>query len=273
MITLTISTSFRLGAAMLLMLLSLGAYAQNVTLKGDVITVDKKPYAKLAKGGSMMMRDYTLLTLDDKEVMKATSKITALPNNETFIYYMMTFQPGGETAEMSKTGLNFAQQLAEALVKNEVMRDGQPNPEGVKRFTEAYSEKLSANYAAETEKQNNTKPLEYKTVDRSRSSQAGISYNKRTQRTEIVQGDKVIGYLNPMSNDKGRSNWAVVLPDGLTIAELNIEAWMADSPGARDITYKVLVKKDNQYHNRSAVGGVGAAQQDAIQYLVLGGYL
>ncbi|UPL49612.1 hypothetical protein [Hymenobacter sublimis] len=273
MITLFIRTTSRLGAVMLLMLLSLSVHAQNVAIKGDVITVDKKPYAKLAKGGSMLMKDYTLLTLDDKEVMKAKGNITALPNNETFIYYMMTFQPGGETAEMSKTGLNFAQQLAEALVKNEVMRDGQPNPDGIKRFREAYSEKLSAKYAAETEKQNNTKPLEYKTVDRSRSNQAGISYNKRTKRTEIVQGDKVIGYLNPVSNESGRSNWAIVLPDGLSIAEVTIEAWMADSPGARDITYKMLVKKDNKYHNRSAVGGVAAAQQDAIQYLVLGGYL
>lgn len=264
----------RAGATLFLSVaLTLVAQAQNVVVKGDVITVDKKPYAKLTKAGSMMMKDFTLLTLDDKEVMKAKGNITSLPNNETFIYYMMTFQPGGETAEMGKTGLNFAQQLAEALVKNEVMRDGQPNPDGIKRFTEAYGEKLSAKYAAETAAQNNAKPLEYQMVERARRGPAAIAFNKRTQRTEIIQDDKVIGYLSLISNDKGRSNWAVVLPDGLTIAEVNIEAWMADSPGARDITYKMLVKKDNKYHNRSAVGGVRAAQQDAVQYLVLGGYL
>lgn len=266
--------ALRAGITTLLMAVwALTAQAQNVSFKGDVITVDKKPYAKLVKSGSVLMREFTLLTLDDKEVMKTKGTATTLPSNEMVFYYTLTFQPGGETVEMSKTGMNFAQQLAEALVKNEVMRDGQPSPEGIQRFMAAYPEKLSAKYAAEAEKQSNAKPLQYATVDRPRSNPATISYNKRTKRTEIVQGSQLIGYLNPMGDEKGRSNWAVILPDGMTIAEVVIEAWMADSPGARDISYKLLVKKDNKYHTRSAVGGVPAAQQDAVQYLVSGGYL
>ncbi|WP_162910679.1 hypothetical protein [Hymenobacter oligotrophus] len=257
----------------LLALGTLAAQAQQVALKGDMIVVDKKPFGKLVKGGSMLMRDYTLQSVDGKDVMKTKGNIVALPSNETFVFYVLTFQPGGETAEMSKTGLNFQQQLAEALVQNEVMRDGQPNPEGIQRFVAAYSEKLSAKYAAESEKQANAKPLEYSTVQRQRGGQVATVFNKRTQRTEIVQGNQVIGYLSPLENDKGRVKWDVRLPDGMSVAEMNIEAWMADAPGARDISYKILVKKNNQFHTRSAVGGVSVALQDGLQYLVSGGYL
>ncbi|WP_210516810.1 hypothetical protein [Hymenobacter terricola] len=260
-------------AVFLLLLTLAAANAQNVAIKGDVITVDKKPWAKLTKTGSMMMKDFTLLTLDDKEVMKTKGTITSLPNNETFIYYMMTFQPGGETAEMSKTGLNFAQQLAEALVSKEVMLDGQPNPAGIAKFTSAYSEKLSAKYAKEKSDQLNTKPLEYSTVTRSRSGTAQIVFNKRTQRTEIQQGGTVIGYVGTVSKPKGIATCDILLPDGMVVASLNIDAWMADNPGARDMTYKMLVKKNNQYHNRSVVGGVDVVQKDAVEYLVTGGYL
>ena len=75
----------RLCTAAFVLLLALStAHAQNVSFKGDVITVDKKPYAKLTRGGSMMMREFTLLSLDDKEVMKTKGTITSLPSGETF---------------------------------------------------------------------------------------------------------------------------------------------------------------------------------------------
>ncbi|OON66878.1 hypothetical protein [Hymenobacter sp. CRA2] len=274
MLTSTFRVVTRVAAAGLFTCLTVAASAQNVSLKGDVITVDKQPYGKLTKSGGLL-KDFTLLTLDGTEVAKAQGKITQLPNNETFVYYMLTFQPGGETAEMSKSGMNFAQQLAEAFVKNEVLREGKPNPEGITRFTAAYGEKLSAKYAAQASEQANAKPLQYSTVNRNRmgAGAPSIEYNKRTKRTEIRQSGTVIGYLNPGSQEKGRANFTVTLPDGMTIAEFAVEAWMADSPGARDISYKLLVKKNNQYHTRTAVGGVSAAQQDAVQYLVTGGYL
>lgn len=260
--------------------LALTAHAQNVSFKGDVITVDKKPYAKLTKGGTMMMRDFTLLTLDDKEVMKAKGNIVSLPSNETFIYYMMTFQPGGETAEMSKTGLNFQQQLAEALVKNEVMRDGQPNPDGIKRFTEAYGEKLSAKYAAEKDAQANAKPLDYKIVERNRFNAPKprlVAPPRRSETTwRIMQGDVLIGVMRPKESTSSiQTLYTFALPDGFEVAELVIypSSNSEYSGGVQGTSYKLHVSKDNKYHNDSAVGGPQAAQQKVVEYLVSGGYL
>lgn len=133
----------------LLFLPLLAVQAQNISLKGDIITVDKKPYGKLKKSGSMLLRDFLLTTLDDKEVMLAKGNFVSLPSNERFVYYTLTFRPGGEVAEMSSSGLNFGQHLAEAIVQQGVLRDGQPDPEGVARFVKAYSEKFSEKYAKE----------------------------------------------------------------------------------------------------------------------------
>ncbi|RSK32429.1 hypothetical protein [Hymenobacter metallilatus] len=271
----------RLGSTLTLSAaLALTAQAQNVSMKGDVITVDKKPYAKLLKGGTMMMRDFTLLTLDDKEVMKAKGNIVALPSNESFIYYMMTFQPGGETAEMSKTGLNFQQQLAEALVKNEVMRDGQPNPEGIKRFTEAFGEKLSAKYAAEKEAQANAKPLDYKIVERNRFNAPKprlVAPPRRSETTwRIMQGDVLIGVMRPKESTSSiQTLYTFALPDGFEVAELTVypSSNSEYSGGVQGTSYKLHVKKDNKYHNNSAVGGPEAARQQVVEYLVSGGYL
>lgn len=270
----------RLFTAVFFLLLALSAaHAQNVSFKGDVITVDKKPYAKLTKGGSMMMREFTLLSLDDKEVMKTKGTITSLPSGETFIYYVLTFLPGNETAEMSKTGLNFAQQLAEALVKNEVMRDGQPNPEGIARFTAAYGEKLSAKYAAETDAQKNAKPLVYDVVDRPRTG--GLSVNPTDRRGEkpyrIMQGNTLIGLMTKKPGTSIQNLYDITLPTGFTIASVDmfgngISAMDGDT-GQKQVSIKLLVKKDNKYHNMTAVGGLAQAQQDIVKYLVTGGYL
>lgn len=270
----------RISATTLFLLIVLAAHAQNVSFKGDVITVDKKPYAKLLKGGTMMMRDFTLLTLDDKEVMKAKANIAALPSNETFIYYMMTFQPGGETAEMGKTGLNFAQQLAEALVKDEVMRDGQPNPEGIKRFTTTYGEKLSAKYAAETDAQKNAKPLEYKIVERNRFNAPKprlVAPPRRNETTwRIMQGDVLIGVMRPKESSSNiQTLYTFSLPDGLEVAALTIYPSTNSlySGGVLGTSYKLHVSKDNKFYNDSAIGGPEAAQQKVVEYLVSSGYL
>jgi|GEM_PF-3180209 len=273
--------ALRVGSTLLLSTaLALTAQAQNVSFKGDVITVDKKPFGKLAKGGSMMMRDFTLLTLEDKEVMKAKGNIVSLPSNETFIYYMMTFQPGGETAEMGKSGLNFQQQLAEALVKNEVMRDGQPNPEGIKRFTEAYGEKLSAKYSAEKEAQANAKPLQYKTVERNRFNAPAprlVAPPRKSETTwRIMQGDVLIGVMRPKESTSSiQTLYTFSLPDGLEVADLTIypSSNSEYSGGIQGTSYKLHVSKDNKFHNDSAQGGPLQAQQKVVEYLVSGGYL
>lgn len=266
-------TSLRRHASLLLLLLvsALAARAQNIAIKGDVITVDKKPYAKLKKSGSMLMRDFLLTTLDDKEVMLAKGNLVSLPNNEREIYYSLTFRPGGEVAEMSSSGLNFAQHLADALVQQGVMRDGQPDPEGIARFVKAYSEKFSEKLAKEKEAQLNVPPLKYMVVERSRSRPVVLENNRKLHRTDIFQDGKLIGYLGDLGNVKDRASWDVHLPDGLVVADFAVDSWM--SAGSGTMTYKILVKRDNTYHDKSAAGGVEACRQNAVEYLVYGGLL
>ena len=266
------STSLRRHATLLLLLIfALAARAQNVAIKGDVITVDKKPYAKLKKSGSMLMRDFMLTTLDDKEVMLAKGNLMSLPNNERKIYYSLTFRPGGEVAEMSSSGLNFAQRLAAALVQQGVMRDGQPDPEGITRFVKTYSERFSEKLAKEKEAQLNVPPLKYTVVERSRSRPVVLENDRKLHRTDIFQDGKLIGYLGDLGNVKERASWDVHPPGGLAVADFAGDSWMSDASGT--MTYKILVKRDNTYHDKSAAGGVEACRQNAVEYLVYGGLL
>lgn len=242
----------------------LAVQAQNISLKGDVITVDKKPYGKLKKSGSMLMRDFLLTTLDDKEVLLAKGNMVSLPSNERFIYYTLTFRPGGEVAEMSSSGLNFGQHLAEAIVQQGVLRDGQPDPEGVARFVKAYSEKFSEKYAKEKDAQLNAPPLAYHVVERSRRAPFSIERG-----TRIVQDGKVVGLISS-AKPEGDVIDQIQLPDGTVVAIVTIAAWSGSSG---TMSYKILAKRNNVYHDRTASGGVVACRQDAVQWLITEGLL
>jgi hypothetical protein len=249
-------------------------------MKGDVIMVNKKPFGKLVKSGGMI-KDFTLRTIDDKDVMMAKGNIVALPSNETFIYYMMTFQPGGEKAEMAKEGLNFANQLTAALVQNEVMRDGQPNPEGIARFTQAYSKKLSEQFAAEADAQKNAKPLEYKIVERNRGFGAGkaqIGSPKRGDTASpIMQSGVLIGMLRKDPASRGLlTNYTITLPDGTTVSEFSVSQPsggpdMGGGPVTTMVKYRVL--RNNKYYNDNVIGTEGAAIQKVVDTLVNEGNL
>jgi len=265
------ATRFRYQATVLLLALSvLTLHAQKTALKGDVITVDKVPYAKLKKSGSMLMRDYTLTTLDDKEVMLAKSVFVSLPNNDRFVYYTLTFRPGGEVAEMPSPGLGISQRLAEAIVQQGVMHDGQPDPAGIARFVKAYSEKYSEKYAKEKQDQLDTPPLGYQVVERSRRAPVEQTFNRRLNRVDVIQDGKLLGYLPSAGNVSGRVTYQVFLPGGLVIAVITVEAW---SGGGNTTPYRILTKRTNVNHDRTASGGVESCRQDAVQWLIMQGLL
>lgn len=258
-------TLFRWPTALLFLLLlsASAALAQNISLKGDVITVDKKPYAKLKKSGSMLMRDYTLTTLDDKEVMLAKSVFVSLPSNERFTYYMLTFRPGGEVAEMDSPGLSVSQRLIEAIVQQGVMRDGQPDPEGIARFVKAYPTQFSEKYAKDKADQLNAPPLSYQVVERSRRAPFSLV------KSRIMQDGKVIGVISS-TKPEGDVIDQIQLPDGTVVAIVTIAAWSGSSG---TMSYKILAKRNNVYHDRTASGGVVACRQDAVQWLITEGLL
>ena len=247
----------------LLVLSTLTLHAQKISLKGDVIMVDKTPYAKLKKSGSMLQRDYTLSTLDDKDIMLAKSVFVSLPSNERFTYYTLTFRPGGEVAEMDNPGLSVSQRLIESIVQQGVLHDGQPDPEGIARFVKAYPPTISAKYDKEKTEQLNAPPLSYQVVERSRRSPFSISGSR------IVQDGKFIGTINTAKPD-GDVIDQITLPDGTVIAVVTIAAWSGSSG---TMSYKILAKRNNVYHNRTANGGVAACRQDAVQWLIGEGLL
>jgi hypothetical protein len=257
-------TFLRQYATLLVLTLSaLTLHAQNISLKGDVITVDKKPYAKLKKSGSMLQRDYTLTTLDDKDIMLAKSVFVSLPSNERFVYYSLTFRPGGEVAEMDSPGLSVSQRLIEAIVQQGVMRDGQPDPEGIARFVKAYPTKFSEKYAKDKADQLNAPPLSYQVVERSRRAPFSISGSR------IIQDGKAIGTISTTKPD-GDVIDQIQLPDGTVIAVVKIAEWSGSSG---TMSYKILAKRNNVYHDRTANGGVVACRQDAVQWLIGEGLL
>lgn len=101
------------------------SFAQDVTIKKDIIYKDGEPYAKMRKSGAIV-HDFLVSTLDGEEILAAIHQGDGA-------VYIITFMGSGAKGQM-EGNLAFAKRLAKELVISNIIKDGKLNPAGERRF-------------------------------------------------------------------------------------------------------------------------------------------
>jgi hypothetical protein len=117
----------------LFLLITTGLFAQNVSYQNETIYADDQPYAIMKKTGGFVP-DYSVRTLDNKEIM-----IVHFDKGDGgTMMYLATFIGSGMQAFM-KNDLGFGKKLAKEIVENNLIKNGDLNPAGEKRFLMLHS--------------------------------------------------------------------------------------------------------------------------------------
>ncbi len=156
------------------------AFAQQVNYRDDIIYLDEQPYAIMKKSGGMMS-DYSVRTLDNKEVMMVHFD----KGDGGSLKYLATFTASGMQVFL-KNDFGFGKKLAKEVVENNLIKNGALNPAGERRFLMSHS-----SAAGEVIVNDNPPPPAYKTT----------TYNS-AQRTE---GDDTYSYSSQNSNSSYQS--------------------------------------------------------------------
>jgi hypothetical protein len=112
-----------------MLIVSAGSYAQKVTYKDEMIYVDEQPYAIMKKQGGLVA-NYSLRTLDNKEIMMVRFN---KGNSGSSQDYTVSFIGTGNQVSM-KNDIGFGKKLAKEVVENDLIKSGDINPDGEKRF-------------------------------------------------------------------------------------------------------------------------------------------
>lgn len=176
--------------------------AQTVTYKSDTIYVDGQPYAIMKKHGAVVP-DYSVRTLDNKEIMMVRFNKGEGGTQQ----YVVSFISSGVQTTM-KPDIGFGKKLAKEIVENHVVKSGDIDPNGEKRFLLAYPPAGS-----------NTE-LMPGMVQRDRAQDIFIAGKK------IMQANVVIGhYKKSVSPINGElyNVFLFYLPNGAMIAEATLK--------------------------------------------------
>lgn len=250
-----------------------GAFAQKVSYKKETIYVDNEPYAMLLKKGNALVKNYSLQTMDGKEIFYAKymegasglARIGDVVGNTTNsdMYYEITFVESGERAIFDDiNSFKVGEAIAKEVVENNLIVNGALNPEGLRRFLMIYKPRevqtqpdvVIINQAGGT-----TSEANYALVERNQNARVSI-FSER-----IEQDFKTVGTFTEekqLSQGKTFSKMQFLLPDGMKVAETTFETF------AKETVANVVTVRDGKTHSVR----VGFQASDSPQ-LVIARYL
>ncbi|MDQ3108662.1 MAG: hypothetical protein M3R17_02110 [Bacteroidota bacterium] len=196
------------------------------------------PYAILKDKKVMLASDYTLFSLNGKELVDMPYQCIDDANsasNQT-CYHAFLFLQSGKRAEII---IGLGMKIERIIVEFDLVKNNDINPAGENKFVMRYPPKYSNKPQNTTVVIiNNGVPGNYATVERNRSGGVNL-YG-----TELKQDFKTIGTVtksNSSSNGEMIYTVSYFLPNGIKIAE-------ATGRGINCKEWRVVTMKDNQSH-------------------------
>lgn len=127
---------------LLLALAALSASAQKITVKNNLMTVDKQPYARLeGDGGALSSSQYYVSSVQGSRLLVVkllayNDPANTSPNNPTGAtqYLQFVFPASGQMAETEVAGLFRSLSVARKLYAARLLKDGALDPQAVADF-------------------------------------------------------------------------------------------------------------------------------------------
>ncbi|CAN5328531.1 hypothetical protein BH09BAC5_BH09BAC5_17340 [soil metagenome] len=219
------------------------------------------PYAVLKSKKKMMATDFTLFSLNGKELVDIPYECVnnAASSSGSDCYNAFLFLQSGKRGEVQ---LEMWVKIEELIVENDLVKDNDVNPAGENKFLMKYPPKFS-NKAQNTTvvivnnggTGSTTQSTSYATVDRNRSAAISL-YGE-----ELKQDFKTIGTAKKVSSPENGKLFYIIsfyLPDGTKIAEAKGEGFNATE-------WRVVTMKDNQ--SRSVTTTSNQQEKQIAKYL------
>lgn len=204
----------------------------------DTIFNAGTPYAILKEKKKMLAANYTLFSLNGKELANMPYECIDDPNGSSkqTCYHAFLFLQSGKRGEMI---IGIGTKIERVIVEFDLVKDNDINPAGENKFVMNHPPKYSNKPQNTTVIiVNNGVPGNYTTVERNRSGSINL-YG-----TELKQDFKTIGTVtksNSSSNGEMLYTVSYFLPNGTKIAE-------ATGEGINCKSWRVVTMKDNQSH-------------------------
>ncbi len=209
---------------------AVSTHAQDVSVKGDVIHKDGKPYARMEKSGSMGAT-FAISALDGTGVLTAVYDKVAQD-------YVLLFS-SGEEVRVSNT-IGFGKVLAKDVVRADLFKAGALNPAGVKRFITAHGGSAAPALPTSDNRADESRSpgaaAEPQLAERSRTGAITVMGAKLQQDFKTIGTWKV---ASEAANGTIHHTYTFSLPDGTPVAEAVTEGVDAKSA-------KVATMKDNR---------------------------
>jgi hypothetical protein len=227
---------------------------KTVVYSLDTIFNCGTPYAILKGKKRVLSTDYTLFSLDGKELVDMPYECIDDPNSASkeTCYTAFLFLQSGKRGEII---LGIGTKVEKVIVENDLVKNNDINPAGENKFLMHYPPKYSNKQNTTVVVVNNGTAETYKTVDRNRNASIEL-YG-----TELKQDFKTIGTISKSnSSANGKMIYAVsyFLPDGTKIAE-------ATSEGINAKEWHVVTMKDNKEHSVAVT--FGGEEKQVAKYL------
>ncbi len=209
---------------------------ESVVRSLDTIFNAGIPYAILKEKKVMLATDYTLFSLDGKELVNIPYECVEQANNSSnqVCYHAFLFLQSGKRGEMQ---VGVGMKVERTIVNYDMVRNNDINPAGENKFLMRYPPKFSGVQQTTTVVVvNNGTAGTYTTVDRNRNGSISLFG------TELKQDFKTIGSVTKStSSSNGILIYTVsyFLPNGTKIAE-------ATGEGINCKSWRVVTMKDNQ---------------------------
>ncbi len=210
----------------------------NVVRSLDTIFNAGIPYAILRDKKVMLATDYTLFSLNGKELVNIPYECIVQANNSSnqTCYHVFLFLQSGRRGEI-QVGLGM--KVERIVVDYDLVQNNEINPAGENKFLMRYPPKFSGLHQPTTVVViNNGNAGTYTTVDRNRSGSISLFG------TELKQEFKTIGSVTKSTNSSTGImlyTFSYFLPNGTKIAE-------ATGEGINCKSWRVVTMKDNQSH-------------------------